>query len=223
MGSVSIPDFRKILSDSHTRLLGQCFIHLAGTEQRLPTAWVARQMANLDSVRGDIDALMARIAHIRTWTYIAHRSDWVEDAGVWQDRARGIEDRLSDALHDRITQRFVDRRSAFLVRQLACDGELPVEVSEADEIRVAGAYVGRLNGLRFAPDARDVAEARVLISAAGRVVRHEVAVRAHRLIADPDEAFAINSTGGMLWRGGLVGRLAAGTADARAPGRAAYR
>src|SRR5207244_10232424 len=98
-----------------------CFLHLAGPKQQLPTEWIAGQMANLDCVSGDIDTLMARIAHIRTWTYITHRGDWVEDAGAWQERARGIEDRLSDALHDRITQRFVDRRAAFLVRQLASD------------------------------------------------------------------------------------------------------
>src|SRR5438132_2797991 len=205
-----IPDFRKVLSDSHTRLLGQCYIHLARPEQRLPTAWIAGQMANLDSISGDIDALMARIAHIRTWTYITHRSDWVEDAGAWQERARSIEDRLSDALHDRITQRFVDQRSTFLVRQLACGGELPFEVSEAGEIRVAGTYVGRLDGLRFVPDARDGAEARMLIAAAGRVVRYEIAARAHRLLADPDDAFAIDSTGSLMWRGGFVGRLVAG-------------
>jgi len=205
-----IPDFRKVLSDSHSRLLGQCFIHLAGPEQQLPTGWIAGQMANLDCVSGDIDTLMARIAHIRTWTYITHRGDWVEDAAEWQERARGIEDRLSDALHDRITQRFVDRRSAFLVRQFASNGELPVEVSEAGEACVAGTYVGRLDGLRFVPDGLDGVPARMLIAAAGRVLRHEVATRAHRLFIDTDDAFAIDPGGCLRWRGDSVGRLVAG-------------
>jgi ATP-dependent RNA helicase SUPV3L1/SUV3 len=205
-----IPDFRKVLNDSHLRLLGQCFIHLAGPEQRLPTGWIAGQMANLDCVSGDIDTLMARIAHIRTWTYITHRGDWVEDAGALQERARGIEDRLSDALHDRITQRFVDRRSAFLVRQLASDGELLAEVSEASEAYVAGTHVGRLDGLRFVPDALDGVEARMLIAAAGRALRQEVATRAHRLFLDADDAFAIDPRGCLRWRGGSVGRLTAG-------------
>jgi len=111
-----IPDFRKLMSDSHARFLAHCFLHLAGPDGRLPGAWVGAQMAQLDRLDGDIDTLMARIAHIRTWTYITHRGDWVEGAAEWQDRARGIEDRLSDALHDRITQRFVDRRSASSVR-----------------------------------------------------------------------------------------------------------
>jgi ATP-dependent RNA helicase SUPV3L1/SUV3 len=205
-----IPDYRKVMVDSHTRLLGQCFLHLAGPEQRLPTAWIATQMANLDCVTGDIDTLMARIAHIRTWTYITHRGDWVEDAASWQERGRGIEDRLSDALHDRITQRFVDRRSAFIFRRLASESTPSATVSQAGEVRVEGIYVGRLDGLRFIPDAVGGVEARVLMVVASRVLRHETASRAQRLAMDTDEAFAIDPCGDLRWRAAVVGRLAAG-------------
>ncbi len=198
------------MSDSHARLLAHIFTHLAGPEERLPTAWIAGQMANLDRVDGDIDTLMVRIAHTRTWTYITHRGDWVEGATAWQERARGIEDRLSDALHDRITQRFVDRRSAFLVRRLASDDELIASVSAAGEVRVEGAYVGRLDGLRFVPDAIDGIEMRMLTAAANRVLRSEVAARAQLLAADSDAAFAIDAAGVLRWRGGPVGRLVAG-------------
>src|SRR5271165_2778535 len=186
-----IPDFRKVMADTHTRLLGHCFLHLAGPQERLPTQWIAAQMGNLDRTEGDIDSLMARIAHIRTWTYITHRSDWVEGATSWQEQARGIEDRLSDALHERITQRFVDRRSAFLVRRLASDDELIASVSASGEVRVEGAYVGRLDGLRFVPDAIDGIEMRMLAAAANRVLRSEVATRAQLLATDADAAFAI--------------------------------
>jgi ATP-dependent RNA helicase SUPV3L1/SUV3 len=205
-----IPDFRKIMTDSHTRLLAHIFGHLAGPEERLPTQWIAGQMSNLDCTDGDIDSLMARIAHIRTWTYITHRSDWVEGATAWQEQARGIEDRLSDALHDRITQRFVDRRSAFLVRRLASDEELIASVSAAGEVRVEGAYVGRLDGLHFVPDAIDGIEMRMVNTAANRVLRSEIAARARMLAADADAAFAIDAAGMLRWRGGVVGRLLAG-------------
>ena len=205
-----IPDFRKVMSDSHARLLAHCYLQLAGPAERLPTAWIASQMTSLDRLDGDIDTLMARIAHIRTWTYIAHRADWVEDAAAWQERARGIEDRLSDALHDRITQRFVDRRSAFLVRQLAGEGDLLASVSEEGEVRVEGAYVGRLDGLRFLPDASGGEAAKTLMAAANRVLRGELVARARRLAADGDDAFALDADGFIRWRGGPVGRLAAG-------------
>jgi ATP-dependent RNA helicase SUPV3L1/SUV3 len=205
-----IPDFRKVMSESHTRLLAHCFLQLAGPQERLPTAWVAGQMASLDRVDGDIDTLMARIAHIRTWTYITHRGDWVEDSAEWQERARGIEDRLSDALHESITQRFVDRRSAFLVRQLASEGELIAAVSNAGEVLVEGAYVGRIEGLRFVPDSVDGVEMRMLIAAASRVLRGEIAARTRLLATDADEAFAIGADRELRWRGAVVGRMVAG-------------
>ena len=205
-----IPDFRKVMTESHTRLLAHIFGHLAGPDEQLPTEWIAAQMNNLDRTEGDIDSLMARIAHIRTWTYITHRGDWVEGATAWQEQARAIEDRLSDALHDRITQRFVDRRSAFLVRRLASDDELVASVSAAGEVRVEGAFVGRLDGLRFVPDAIDGIEMRLVNTAANRVLRSEIADRARRLAADADPAFAVDLGGALRWRGGVVGRLVAG-------------
>ncbi len=130
-----------------------------------PLDWVASQMARLDRNDGDIDTLMSRIAHIRTWTYIAHRPEWLADSAHWQERARAIEDQLSDALHDRITQRFVDRRSAFLVRQLASARELLASVSRDGEVKVEGHYVGRLDGFRFLPDGE---AARVTVAHAAR-------------------------------------------------------
>jgi ATP-dependent RNA helicase SUPV3L1/SUV3 len=205
-----IPDFRKVMTESHTRLLAHCYRHLAGPEERLPVDWIAGQMANLDRIDGDIDSLMARIAHVRTWTYITHRADWVEGAAEWQERARGIEDRLSDALHESITQRFVDRRSALLARHLASDGELMTAVSKTGEVLIEGAYVGRLDGLRFVPDSVDGIETRTLVAAAGRVLRGEIAARVRQLAAEADDAFAIGAEGELRWRGGLVGRMAAG-------------
>jgi ATP-dependent RNA helicase SUPV3L1/SUV3 len=205
-----IPDFRKVMSDSHARFLAHCFLHLAGPGERLPAPWVGAQMAQLDRLDGDIDTLMARIAHIRTWTYMTHRGEWIEGAADWQERARGIEDRLSDALHDRITQRFVDRRSAFLVSRLAGEAELLASVDREGEVRVEGAYVGRLDGFRFLPDAAEGGAMRTLVTAANRVLRREVTARAQLLAGDADAAFAIDPDGVVRWRGAPVGRLAAG-------------
>ncbi|HEX5320995.1 MAG TPA: helicase-related protein [Stellaceae bacterium] len=205
-----IPDFRKVMSDSHARFLGQCFVHLAVPAGRLPSGWVGGQMAQLDRVDGDIDTLMARIAHIRTWTYITHRSEWLDGAQDWQERARGIEDRLSDALHDSITQRFVDRRSAYLVRRLAADTSLLASVDRSGQVRVEGEPVGRLDGFRFVPDAVEEGAMRTLMTAANRVLRSEVSARARELAGSPDEALALDPAGGVVWRDAVVARLVAG-------------
>ncbi|HIP80197.1 MAG TPA: disulfide oxidoreductase, partial [Kiloniellaceae bacterium] len=144
-----VPDFRKILSDHHAQLLAQIYLKLMGNEKRLPEAWVGAQLQRLERSDGDIDQLIARLAHIRTWTYITHRGDWLDDSDHWQERARAIEDSLSDALHERLTQRFVDRRAAFLVRRLRGDSDLIGAVRKNGEVVVEGEFVGRIAGFRF--------------------------------------------------------------------------
>lgn len=206
-----VPDFRKIMSDTHARFLAQIYRHLIGRSGRLPVDFVAGQVNQLDRTDGDIDTLMTRIAHVRTWTYIANRGDWLTDGTAWQERARAIEDHLSDALHDRITQRFVDRRSAFLVKQLSSARELLASVSRAGEVKVEGHPVGRLDGFRFVPDAVPNTEAsKTLLAAANRVLRGEIEARVRELAAAADDEFALAPDAGLLWRGGLVGRLVAG-------------
>jgi len=206
-----IPDFRKVMSDTHARLLAQIYRHLVGPAGKLPMDWVATQVGRLDRIDGDIDTLMTRIAHVRTWTYVAHRPDWLAESATWQERARAIEDKLSDALHDRITQRFVDRRSAFLVRQLSSARELLASVSRDGEVKVEGHPVGRLDGFRFIPDAVPNTEAaKTLLTAANRVLRNEIDARVKILAAAPDSEFTLGPDGTISWRSGAVGRLVAG-------------
>jgi ATP-dependent RNA helicase SUPV3L1/SUV3 len=205
-----IPDFRKTMVEAHTRLLARIFQYLAAPEGRLPTDWVADQVARLDRTDGDIDTLMARIAHVRTWTFISFRSDWLEDADHWRERARAIEDRLSDALHARLTQRFVDRRAAALVR-LKGNGDPMVTLGGDGEVHVEGEFVGRLDGFRFAPDATAThAERRTLMAAASRALQAEIGTRVSRVLAEPDDAFALDDDGSITWRAIRIARLRSG-------------
>ena len=211
-----IPDFRKILSDDHTRLLGRLYRQLAGEHATLDVDWVARQVARLDRTDGDIDTLVTRIAHVRTWTYIAHRGDWLADPRHWQDRSRAIEDKLSDALHQRLTQRFVDRRATVLVKRLAEGGELAGAVTRSGDVLVEGEYVGRLDGFRFAADtAVQGEEARALLNAARRALRTEIGARIRRFEEEADAEFSVSEeaddpSGTVLWDGSPVARLMPG-------------
>ncbi len=206
-----IPDFRKVMTDAHTRLLAQIFRHLTGAEERLPDDWLANHVRRLDRTDGDFDTIIGRIATIRTWTYIAHRGDWVSDPGGWQERTRAVEDRLSDALHEKLTQRFVDRRTAVLVSRLRDSAELLSAVTRAGEVVVEGHFVGRLEGFRFIADAAEGANAaRAVLAAAQRALRGEIAARVRRFAAEDDGAFTLADDGAVLWRGAPVARLAAG-------------
>jgi ATP-dependent RNA helicase SUPV3L1/SUV3 len=206
-----IPDFRKVMSDTHARLLSQIFHHLTSSAERLPTDWVAGHVARLDHAEGDIDTLMARIAHIRTWTYIAHRVGWLAEPKHWQECTRAVEDKLSDALHRSLTQRFVDRRQAHLLRRMKDGGLLEGAVTRAGEVIVEGQSVGQLAGFRFIPDGSGgVEDQRPLLTAARRALTREIPARLARLEAAGDEAFALSPAGVLSWEGAPVARAIAG-------------
>ena len=206
-----VPDFRKGMSDSHIRLLGRVYRYLMGPAATLPTDWVAENVARVENTDGDIETLVQRIANVRTWTYVSFHSDWVEDAVHWQERTRAVEDRLSDALHARLTQRFVDRRTARLVRRRGAWEALAVAVGSGGEVHVEGHFVGTLDGFHFFPDDTGRgAAARAVINAAERALAGEIAGRLRRLEADGDDAFALAPHGVLSWRGTVVGRLAPG-------------
>jgi len=207
-----VPDFRKSLAEQHSRLLGAIFRHLTTPSGKLPADWLDAQVKRLDRTDGDLDTLMTRIANVRTWTYISHRGDWMPDPLHWQERTRAIEDRLSDALHQLLTQRFVDRRTAVLVRKLKDGGEdLVSAVARSGEVLVEGHFVGTLDGFRFQADQAEGANAaRAVAAAAQRALRGEIASRIAQVAAEPDEAFAIEDSGQILWQDSPVARLTAG-------------
>lgn len=212
-----IPDFRKLLTDHHTALLARIFLQLTDGPNKLAPDWVAKQLDQFDSTNGDIETLVERIAHVRTWNYIAHRGDWIDDPVHWQARARSIEDKLSDALHDRLTQRFVDRRSAVLVKKLKDQDDLLAAVRRDGEVLVEGHSIGRLEGLSFIADDKAIGdEAKALRTAARRALSGEMPNRVRRLEETPDGGFRLTPDGRLSWKQAeegdeaVVGRLRPG-------------
>ncbi len=203
-----VPDFRKTMTEEHTRLLGQLFEHLTQGGERLPEDWIDSHVKRLEHFDGDIDTLMARIAHVRTWTYISHRPDWIQRATHWQERARAIEDKLSDVLHQRLTQRFVDRRAALLVRRLRDEGEMTTSVAAAGEVTVEGEHLGRIEGFRFVPDAAEShADQKAVMSAALRALRQDLPARLQAFAGSADGEIVFDSQLRVCWGGGPVARL----------------
>ena len=206
-----IPDFAKTMPEAHHRTLNRIFRFLAVDDGRIPADWIDRHMRRLDRTDGDIDTLAGRIAHVRTWTYISHQAEWLDDARHWQERTRGVEDALSDALHAALTQRFVDRRTAALFRGLKERRELLAAVTANGEVLVEGQYVGRLQGLDYYPDtATDMAEGRALRTAANRVLSQEIARRAAKLAAAERAAISWRDDQMLWWEEAPVARLSQG-------------
>ncbi len=212
-----VPDYRKLMTGAHAQFLGTIYRHLMSDDGRLPEDWVARLVRQLDRTDGDIDTLSTRIAHVRTWTYVSHRNGWLADPDAWQEHTRSIEDRLSDALHERLTERFIDRRTAVLVRSMKHGGAVDAAVAEDGTVKVEGYFVGRLDGFRFVADtAAEPHEGKALLAAAKRALKGEIGRRAATLAADADAAFRVDDRARVLWRGAPVARLVAGD-EALAP------
>jgi ATP-dependent RNA helicase SUPV3L1/SUV3 len=196
-----LPDYRKISSQSHAEMIGTLFSYLMGPEGRVPEDWFAKQVAFADRTDGDIDTLANRIAHIRTWTFVSNRADWLKDPAHWQGRTRAIEDSLSDALHEQLTQRFVDRRTSALMKGMRDKEELSAEIAEDGAIHVENHFVGRLRGFRFSPETQaEGIHGKAARSAAAHVLSRELGMRARRVAAAKADAFKLSRTARVLWR-----------------------
>lgn len=205
-----VPDFRKTLASEHAALLTQLYRFIAAGDGVIPADWMTTQCARLDRVDGDIDALSKRLAYIRTWTYVANRSNWLDDPAFWRERTREIEDQISDALHERLTQRFVDRRTSVLMRRLKQKEKLVAEIDESGAVRVEGEFVGRLEGFRFQPDPDAAgAEVRTLEAASAAALQSELGRRVEKFYRAPDSEIDVTEQGGLMWGDAAVGRLEA--------------
>ena len=205
-----VPDYRKISGQTHNELVGTLYKYVAQGSGRIPEDWFAKQVALADRTDGDIDTLATRIAHIRTWTFVANRPDWLNDPGHWQQRTRAIEDSLSDAMHERLTQRFVDRRTSALMKGMRDKDELNADIAEDGAITVENHFVGRLKGFRFTLDtADDGIHGKATRQAATQVLTRELGMRARRVAAAPNDAFKLTRDARVLWRDDEVARLEA--------------
>jgi len=218
-----IPDFGNVMSHGHAQLLAALYRHLTQGVRQIPGDWMADRVARLDRTDGDIEHLTGRIAGIRTWTYVSFRSDWLADAREWRERTRSIEDKLSDALHDRLTQRFVDKRTVQLAKKLKEEPQLLSAVKADGDVLVEGHFVGHLHGFRFHADenARGSGGAgatRTVLQAASRALRGEIASRVKAFEKEPDEAIVLETddagrpTRNVTWRGDPIARLVKGAA-----------
>ncbi|MBX3549841.1 MAG: helicase [Xanthobacteraceae bacterium] len=205
-----IPDYRKVAPAAHSELVLTLYGFLM-REGSIPADWIAEQVALADRPEGDIDTLSNRIAQVRTWTFAANRPDWLGDPEHWQGITRAVEDRLSDALHERLTQRFVDRRTSVLMRRLRENTRLETEVKENGEVIVEGHAIGRLQGFEFVADASGAGQdAKALRAAAQKALAGEIEKRAEELDKASDDKIVLANDGLVRWNGEPVAKLVAG-------------
>lgn len=204
-----IPDFQNVSPAQHSDLVNHIFRFIA-KDGKIDENWFGKQVERADKPVGDIDTLAGRIAEIRTWTFVANRADWLEDAWTWQEATRAVEDRLSDALHDQLTQRFVDRRTSVLMRQLKEKTMLDAEITATGDVLVEGHHVGQLSGFRFQPDpSAEGVDAKAVRAAADKTLADAIAKKASKASISPNEDFTLAADGSIRWRGEVIARALA--------------
>ncbi len=206
----ALPDYRRIAPAQHADIIGALYGDLA-RDGHVDEDYMAEQVRRADRTDGDIDTLSARVAQIRTWTFVSHRPQWLADPAHWQEKTREIEDRLSDALHERLTKRFVDRRTSVLMKRLRENTMLEAEISSSGDVLVEGHHVGELQGFRFTADRTAEGEdAKAVRAAAQKALAGEFEARAERFAAVANGDLALGSDGVVRWLGAPVASLVAG-------------
>ncbi|MEO4000888.1 helicase-related protein [Mesorhizobium sp. CAU 1732] len=209
----ALPDYRRIAPAQHADIIGSIYLDLA-RKGHVDENYMAEQVRRADVTDGDIDTLSQRIAQIRTWTFVSHRPGWLADPAHWQEKTREIEDRLSDALHERLTKRFVDRRTSVLMRRLRENAMLEAEINPSGDVVVEGHHVGALQGFRFTADPSAGGEdAKAVKAAAQKALAQEFETRADKFAVAANGDFALASDGLLRWIGSPVATLTAGEDD----------
>ncbi|MER0237258.1 helicase-related protein [Fulvimarina sp. MAC8] len=204
-----LPDYRRIAPAQHAEIIATVYRDLA-KQGRVAEDYMAAQVSRADRTDGEIDTLSQRIAEIRTWTYISHRPGWLADPTHWREKTRSIEDRLSDALHDRLTKRFVDRRTSVLMRRLRENAFMEAEIANDGTVMVEGHAVGELQGFRFSIDTTaEGQDGKAVRAASQKALAGEFDKRAERFANAPNGDFAIGSDAIVRWLGAPVAALSA--------------
>ena len=206
-----IPDFRSLTIDAHLRLLQDIYRMIISNNGVLTDDFLHKHISRLDDVSGGVDILSSRLAHIRTWTYCASKSEWVQKERNWINTAREVEDRLSDALHEALIERFVDRRTSKLLKGIGAEHYMTATIKDNGDVLVDDQLIGQLDGLRFTlTNSGSELEAKALKTTAEKVVGPEVDRRLTSLCGGTHDIFTLSNHGHILWGGKTIGKISAG-------------
>ncbi len=143
-----IPDFQK-KAFNHINVISKVFNFLTSKQNKVPNEYMKNQLKDLEKNRGNIDMLSNKISNVRTWSYVANKKNWVENADYWIQMSKNIEDDLSEQLHTELTKSFIDKRISVLSRGLKQDIKLNTDINVNNDVIIDGQLIGKLQGLKL--------------------------------------------------------------------------
>jgi len=206
-----IPDFQKKAYGQHIDVVTKVFNFLTTKKNRIPNDYMKNQLKGLNKYQGNIDMISNKISNVRTWSYVANKKNWVENADYWIQVSKNIEDDLSDKLHKELTKSFIDKRISVLSRGLKQDASLNTEINSNNEVIIDGQLVGKLKGLKlnleFTKGTLDT-DIKSLKKAAKQGVSEELKKRVKNIIVDKD--VVINQDYKISWKNNPIGKIKKG-------------
>ena len=206
-----IPDFERKAYGQHINIVDSVFKFLSIRKKKIPSEYIKTQLNGLEKEHGNIDVLSHRISNVRTWSYVANKKNWVENADYWVQLTKDIEDRLSDRLHEELTKSFIDKKISILARGLKQDVLLETAVGEDNKVMINEQYVGELKGLKFIIDFNsknlDV-DLKSIKKAARRGVEKELTKRTKRITQG--ENLSIDNVNKIIWLGNPIAKIKKG-------------
>jgi len=203
----SIPDYSKNFDDSHSKLLEELFLFIID-KGIIPENWVKKKLDELNNIKGELDLLGARLSNVRTWNYISNHKNWINKKSELGTRARYIENRLSDALHLGLVERFVDYKMAKFSKHLGGGSDLIASVSKDNSVLVEGHFIGRIEGFSFVNEvSKNVEDKKEVLKVVRRTLFKELKNRVNQFHMCDDKDITLDKKMNIYWKKYLLAKL----------------
>ena len=206
-----IPDFSKKSYGKHIEIVKKVFDFLSSKSKKVSNEYMKLQLKDIDRYDGNIDTLSNRISSVRTWSYVANKKNWTDNSDFWIERAKNIEDKLSDKLHEELTKSFIDKRISVLSRSLKQDIILGTEIKNGDEVVIDNQYIGKLKGLRLDLDLKSGSlktDIKSLKKAARQAIVPELMRRVNKIVKE--NSIDLKNDHKIYWNDNPIGRITPG-------------
>ena len=206
-----IPDFEKKAYGQHINIIDKVFQFLSTRKNKIPSAFMKEQLKGLEKDHGNVDLLSHRLSNVRTWSYVANKRNWVENADYWVQLTKDIEDKLSDKLHEELTRSFIDKKISILSRSLKQDLVLNTEIDEQNKIHIDGQLIGELKALKFLIELTSKTldtDIKSIKKAARKGIKKELNNRVNEIIEKQE--ISLDVDGKIVWKTNPIARLKKG-------------
>ncbi len=206
-----IPDFVKKSYGKHLDIVKKVFYFLSSSDGKIPNSYFKEQLNPLYKLEGNVDSISNRIANVRIWSYVANKSNWVENSDYWIERTKNIEDKLSDRLHEELTKTFIDKRASVLAKGLKQDIAFKTEIIDNKLVKINDQFIGNLSGLKLELDLKvDALDADIksLKKASRQTVMPEILNRINQII--DTNLIEINKDFKIYWNNSPIAKIQKG-------------